>query len=219
MANKIINKLENELNYRFKSENSGHDLFHLKRVYNLSNLIQRQEGGDELVVGVAAYLHDIHRLIQNKVGKYCSPKDSLPDVKLILDKVGFPEDRKGNVLHCVEFHEEYGFSEKGKTIMDIETLILQDADNLDAMGAIGVARGFMFAGAYNLPLWTPEIPFNRENFDESKNSASEIHHFYDKLLKLKDNMNTETGKEMAEVRHNFMENFLDQFFKEWKGEI
>ncbi len=219
MEGKMLNKLENEIKSICHLENSGHDLHHAKRVYNLSKTIQEKEGGDKLVIKVSSYLHDSHRIIQNETGEYCSPKDSLSQVKLILDKVGVPESKKVNILHCIEFHEEYGFSERGKTVTDIETLILQDADNLDAIGAIGIARAFMYGGANKIPIWIPELPFDRKYFDESQGDISEIHHFYSKLLRLKDNMNTKTGKQIAEPKHKFMEQFLEQFFKEWKGEF
>jgi len=145
------------------------------------------------------------------------PKDSLPKVREILGRTDLSEEKKEKILHCIEFHEEYGFSKSGKTVTDIETLILQDADNLDAMGAIGIGRTFLFSGAHTLPLWIPEKPFDRETFDESEKDPSTIHHFHSKLLKLKDNMNTKTAKAMALKRHKVMEAFLKEFFAEWQG--
>lgn len=218
MGKEMINELENEIKLMFHLENSGHDLYHARRVYNLSKIIQEKEEGDKLIITASSYLHDIHRIIQNETREYCSPKDSLSRIKPILDKIGIPEDKKANILHCIEFHEEYGFSERGKTVTDIETLILQDADNLDSTGAIGIARACMYGGAHEIPLWIPELPFNMGPYDETHNDISNIHHFYSKLLKLKDNMNTETAKKIAEKRNKFMELFLKQFFKEWKGE-
>ena len=103
------------------------------------------------------------------------------------------------------------------SIIDIETLILQDADNLDAIGAIGIGRTFSFGGAYKITMWIPDKPFDRQNFDESEKDPSIIHHFYSKLLKLKANMNTETAKKMADERHKFMKLFLQEFFDEWNG--
>ncbi len=214
----MIENLRKEVNKLFQSENSGHDIYHLERVLNLALNIQEKEGGDKTVVAAAAFLHDIHRIIQKESGKFCSPKDSLLKVRKILDKVDLPEDKVKKILHCVEFHEEYSFSEKGKTAKDIETLIIQDADNLDAIGAVGIARAFAFGGAHDVPIWVPKIPFTRKNFDESEQDPSEIHHFYSKLLKLKDNMNTKTAQEMARRRHEFLEAFLKEFFQEWKGE-
>ncbi len=213
----IINQLEKEVRALFSEESSGHDIYHLKRVLNSALTIQEKEGGDRLIIAISAFLHDIHRIIQKETGKFCSPKDSLPKIKEILDKTNLKEKQKEKILHCIEYHEEYGFSKEGKTATDIETLILQDADNLDAIGAIGIARTFSFGGAYKIPMWIPEKPFDRESFDESENDPSTIHHFYSKLLKLKKNMNTKTAKRMAEERHKFMELFLKEFFGEWKG--
>jgi uncharacterized protein len=215
---KTLLNLEQTIQKMFQSESSGHDIHHLKRVMALAVHLQKTEGGDELVIAVASYLHDVHRLIQKESGEYCSPKDSLPKIIEILNTTDISKHKRERILHCIEFHEEYGFSVQGKTVDDIETLILQDADNLDAIGAIGVARTFMYGGAYKSPMWVPEVPFDQETYDESAGAdPSVIHHFYSKLLKLKGNMNTPTAKEMADHRHRFMEYFLEEFFSEWKG--
>lgn len=215
---KIIKQLENEIHELFHKESSGHDIFHLKRVLNLALHIQKKEGGDRLVIAIAAFLHDIHRIIQNETGKFCPPKDSLPKIREILEKVDLSKEKLDKILHCVEFHEEYIFSSKGKTVNDIETLIIQDADNLDAIGAIGIGRTFMHGSSKGIPMWDPSVPFNRKTFDESQEDVSTIHHFYSKLLKIKDTINTKTAKEMAKRKHRILEDFLKEFFKEWKGE-
>jgi len=212
-----IKKLEKEVGKLFSSENSGHDIYHLKRVLNLALKIQEKEGGDRLVVAIAAFLHDIHRILQKETGKFCSPKDSLPKIKEIFKILSLPIEILEKILHCIEFHEEYDFSEKGKTTRDVETLIVQDADNLDAIGAVGIARVFTYGGANKIPIWLPEVPFTRETFDDFEEDVSEIHHFYSKLLKLKNNMNTQTAKKIAQKRHQILENFLKEFFKEWEG--
>jgi uncharacterized protein len=214
---KIIRQIEEEVKELFHKESSGHDIWHLKRTLNNAMAIQSKEGGDRTVFAVSSFLHDIHRIIHKETGKFCSPKDSLPKVKKILDKTELSEDQKKKILHCIEFHEEYNFSENGKTADDIETLIVQDADNLDAIGAVGIGRSFSFGGANCIDMWLPEKPFDRDTFDESEEDPSTIHHFYSKLLKLKDNMNTKTAKTMANRRHEFMESFLKEFFDEWSG--
>lgn len=180
--------------------------------------LQKKEGGDKLVIGVAAFLHDLHRIIEKETGKFCPPKDSLPKINELLNKIKISDEQRSKILHCIEHHEEYGFSKTGKTVFDIETLVLQDADNLDAIGAIGVGRTFAYGGAHSLNMWIPEKPFKRKHFDESEEDASTIHHFYSKLLKLKENMNTKTGIKVANKRHKFMELFLNEFFSEWNGE-
>ena len=211
--------LEDKINKMFRKDSTGHDLYHLNRVYNLALHLQEKEGGDRLVIGISAFLHDVHRIMEKETGKFCPPKDSLPIISKLLEEVSFPKEKIDNVLHCIEFHEEYNFSKEGKTVSDIETLILQDTDNLDAIGAIGIGRTFTFGGSHNVPMWIPERPFDREYFDESKKDSSTLHHFHSKLIKLKDNMNTETGKKMAQARHEYMLGFIKQFISEWKGEV
>ncbi len=214
---KIIQKIEEEVGHLFSKESSGYDIYHLRRTLNNAMTLQSKEGGDKLIIAISAFLHDIHRIIQKESGKFCSPKDSLLTVKEILDKLDLTSEQKTKILHCIEFHEEYDFSENGKTVNDIETLILQDADNLDAIGAIGIGRTFQYGGAHNLNMWIPEILSDRSSFDEDIEDPSTVHHFYSKLLKLRENMNTATAKDMASERHKFMELFLQQFFDEWNG--
>ncbi len=202
----------------FASDSTGHDLYHLRRVLNLALHLQRHEGGDRLVIAAAALLHDVHRIMQRESGHYCAPKDSLPAVRTLLDATPFPDGKKDHVLHCVAYHEEYAFSATGKTVDDLETWIVQDADNLDALGAIGVGRTFAYGGAYGLPMWMPEAPFDREDYDDAETDPSVLHHFHSKLLRLKDTMNTETARRMAARRHAFMKRFVDEFIAEWSGE-
>lgn len=212
-----IKKSDVYIRNRF-SKDSCHDMYHLYRVHNMALKIQSKEGGDRLVIGEAAFLHDIHRVVQSETGKYCLPKDSLPMIQEILTNIDFPEDKILSVLHVIEFHEEYAFSKKGKTVNDIETLIVQDADNIDAMGAIGIGRTFAFSATLGIPMWNPSIGFNRKYYEESnKSDPSTLHHFHSKLLKLKDNMNTPIAKKIALARHNYMSQFLKQFTDEWYG--
>lgn len=215
--NEIINQIEEEIKVFFNKESSGHDIYHLKRTMNIALIIQEKEGGDKLIIAISALLHDIHRIIQKETNKFCSPRDSLPKIKKILDKTKLSNEQKENILHCIEYHEEYNFSKNKKSVNDIETLILQDADNLDALGAIGIGRTFMFHGSNGDLMWIPQKPFDRKTFDESIKDITPIHHFKHKLLKLKQNMNTKTAKQMAEKRHEFMELFLQEFFEEWDG--
>lgn len=214
----IFAKLQDHIQKLFHQESTGHDFTHLQRVFNLCLHIQEKEGGDRLVIGIAALVHDVHRLMRKEQGKYCSPLESLPQVKEILNVVEIPEDIQQKVLHCVEFHEEYGFTKEGKTTNNLETLILQDADNLDAIGAIGIGRALLFDGAHGVPMWNPDIPLEDTHYQNEKHDPSTLHHFHNKLLKLGENMNTKTGKALAQARHHFVEVFIEQFFKEWSGE-
>ena len=210
-------QLEKETKRIFNSFD-GHECYHAMRVCNLAETLQKEEGGNIYIIVSSAYLHDVHRTIQNINNTYCSPKDSLHQVEKILKNTDIPPNYIHRILHCIEYHEEYSFSKNGQTVDDIETLILQDADNLDAIGAIGIGRTFAYGGANELPMWLPNKSFERESYEEGTDDSSIIHHFYSKLLKLKENMNTKTAEKMAEKRSDFMNLFLKQFFAEWKGE-
>lgn len=215
--NKTIAKIEKEIKKLFASENSGHDIYHLKRVYNLAIHLQKTEGGDKYIIGLAAFLHDVHRVMEKD--KYCSPKKSLPAVRKILEQSDVAENDIIKILHCIEFHEEYSFSKKGKNANDLETLIVQDADNLDSIGATGIGRTFTYGGAHRIPMWRPEKPFRRKTYSEERDDISIIHHFYSKILKIKNNMNTKTAFKMAERRDKFARVFLNEFLEEWRGDI
>ena len=221
MLEEIIGKLETKVINFFENDSTGHDFYHLQRTMNIALHINEKEGGDRLVIGVSALLHDVHRILSKETNKFCSPKESLETIVKLLDGIDLPKDKLEHILHCIEFHEEYDFSEKGKTVNDIETLILQDADNLDALGAIGIARTFTFGASHNRDMYNPDIPLNRETYceDDEKRDPSTIHHFYSKLLKLNNNMNTKTGKMMALKRHDFMKLYCETFLEEWKGNV
>jgi uncharacterized protein len=215
--NKTIAKIEKEIKELFALENSGHDIYHLKRVYNLAIHLQKTEGGDKYIIGLAAFLHDVHRVIERD--KYCSPKKSLPTIRKILERNDVAENDIVKILHCIEFHEEYSFSKKGRNTNDLETLIIQDADNLDSIGATGIGRTFTYGGSHCIPMWRPEKPFRRKTYSEERDDISIIHHFHSKLLKIKNNMNTKTAFKMAEKRDKFVRAFLNEFLEEWKGNI
>ena len=201
----------------FKNDSSGHDISHLIRTMNIALNLCDKENGDKLVVGIAAFMHDIHRIMQNETGKFVSPKDSLPKVREILSNTDLSSDIIDKVCFCIEYHEEYNWN--GNNVSDLNTLILQDADNLDAIGAIGIGRTFSYGGSHNVLMYDEEVPLNiNEDYAESKgNDPSTIHHFYHKLFKLADNMNTKTAKEQAAARTNFMKEFVDEFLDEWQG--
>lgn len=210
---RILGKVEDEM----ELDDTGHDVHHLQRVYNLGMKIADEEGGDKDVIGAACLTHDIHRMMGE--GGFVSPKETLPRVKEILKAANYNEDKIDDVLYCVEVHEEYDFEDNPNRAESLEAEIVQDADNLDAMGAVGIGRTFKFAGAHGNPMWNPEREYNGESYQKENLSDSTIYHFYEKLLKLKDNMNTETAQKIAEERHRYMENFVDRFKKEWQGEL
>lgn len=201
----------------FKNDSSGHDISHLIRTMNIAINLCDKENGDKLIVGISAFMHDIHRIMQNETGKFVSPKESLSKVREILGNTNLSEDIVNKICYCIEHHENYNWN--GNNVSDINTLILQDADNLDAIGAIGIGRTFSYGGAHNVLMYDEETPLNNaKDYSEANgNDPSTIHHFYHKLFNLADNMNTKTGKEQAIVRTEFMKKFVNEFLDEWHG--
>lgn len=192
----------------------GHDWFHIERVWKNALLISKTEKADLLVVELGALLHDIADSKFHDGDETVGPKVAREFLKT------------QNVSETVIEHVEQiilNISFKGgnfeQTFSSPELDILQDADRLDAIGAIGIARCFNYGGFKNRPLYDPDIAPNMQMDKETykKSAAPTINHFYEKLLLLKDRMNTETGKKIAQERHNYMEGFLTQFYDEWNG--
>lgn len=217
MLDDYIEKLKPYVIDLFKDDSSGHDISHLVRTMNTALYLQEKEGGDRLIIGIAAFLHDVHRIMQNESGKFVSPKDSILQVKEILSHINLTSEQIERICYCIEYHEEYNWN--GENVDDINTLILQDADNLDAIGAIGIGRTFSYGGSHNVVMYDDTTPLNENNdYSESNgNDPSTIHHFYHKLFKLGENMNTNTAKELANKRTKFMKDFVEEFLQEWNA--
>ena len=200
---------------QLENAEGGHDWFHIERVYKNALLIAEGEDCDLTVVKLGALLHDIADSKFHGGDETVGPKTA----RVFLESQNVKEDI---ILHVIAIIENISF--KGgnfeKKFNSKELEIVQDADRLDAIGAIGIARTFNYGGFKNRPLYNPNIQPNMNmNKEEYKNSESPtLNHFYEKLLLLKDKMNTETGKEIAQKRHNFMVSFLSQFYAEWDGQ-
>lgn len=209
--------IENAIKYVkqiFADDCSGHDYRHTMRVYRLAMQIAEQENADMLIVQLAALLHDVddvklsletHKIKKNAVDFMRSNgvDDKIKDsVRRIIDEVSFAGT--GSVVPST-----------------IEGKCVQDADRVDAMGAIGIARAFAYGGSKGRKIYDRDIKplpnMNKEEYRQNKNSTS-INHFYEKLLLLKDMMNTETARKMAEHRQAVMEEYLEEFVAEWEGE-
>lgn len=194
----------------------GHDWFHIERVYNNALLIAQGEECNLLVVQLGALLHDVADSKFHNGDETVGPKVA----REFLEAQGVEEEV---IVHVVNIIENISF--KGgnfeKKFTSIELDIVQDADRLDALGAIGIARAFNYGGFKNRALYDPTIAPNlKMSKEEYKASTTPtLNHFYEKLLLLKDRFNTETGKKIAEGRHHYMENFLAQFYAEWEGRL
>lgn len=217
MLENYIEKLKPYIIDLFKKDSSGHDISHLLRTMNTALYLHEKEGGDRIIIGIAAFLHDVHRIMQNESGKFVSPKDSIEKVKGILSHIDLTEQQINKICYAIEYHEEYNWN--GNNVDDINTLILQDADNLDAIGAIGIGRTFFYGGSHNVIMYDDKIPLNKDNdyYELNGDDPSTIHHFYHKLFKLGDNMNTKTARELADRRTEFMKTFVKEFLDEWNA--
>ena len=200
---------------QLENAEGGHDWFHIERVYKNALLIAEGVDCDLIVVKLGALLHDIADSKFHGGDETVGPKTA----RVFLESQNVKEDI---ILHVIAIIENISF--KGgnfeKKFNSKELEIVQDADRLDAIGAIGIARTFNYGGFKNRPLYNPNIQPNMNmNKEEYKNSESPtLNHFYEKLLLLKDKMNTETGKKIAQKRHDFMVTFLSQFYAEWDGQ-
>lgn len=198
-----------------ESAEGGHDWFHIERVYKNALLISKNENADLFIVSLGALLHDIAD------SKFHNGDDTIGPNKAREFLFNINVDSVV-IEHVVKIIENISF--KGGNITQdfssIELDVVQDADRLDALGAIGIARTFNYGGFKNRKLYDPSIlpDMNMTKEVYKASIAPTINHFYEKLLLLKDRMNTKTGKQIALNRHNYMEEFLQQFYAEWNGE-
>jgi uncharacterized protein len=200
----------------FAHDATGHDWFHIERVLKIAEFIQSQEGGDLEIVQLAALLHDIsdHKMnggVLNAGGNVAFE---------MLKELNYDLSKATLVKEIVD-----GVSYKGAHVPDvmnsIEGKIVQDADRLDAIGAIGIARAFAYGGSRNRPMYTPDSnPKMHESFEEYANAKSHtVNHFYEKLLLLQNRLHTASAKKIGKERHLFMEQFLEQFYNEWNSKL
>ena len=193
----------------------GHDWFHIERVYKNALLISENEKVDRFTVQLGALLHDIAD------AKFYNGDESIGPKKAreFLKKQYVDEDIIIHVENIILFISYKSSLDTSKKFTSPELDVIQDADRLDAIGAIGIARCFNYGGFKNRSLYDPAIEPNLEMTKEQykKSTTPTINHFYEKLLLLKDQMNTKTGQLLAKERHRYMEQFLQQFYEEWNG--
>jgi uncharacterized protein len=210
----IIQKTERYVREKLEGEGSGHDWWHIHRVRNTALTLSKQEKADVFVVELAALLHDIadHKFNDGdeEIGSDTARK--------WLQKLSLDEPIINHICSIIR-----AVSFKGANVetpmQTIEGKIVQDADRLDALGAIGIARAFAYGGYKGRELHNPTISPEKHGSSEAykTNAGPTLNHFYEKLLLLKDHMNTETGKRLAKSRHDFMEAYINRFLDEWEG--
>ena len=204
--------VKNELS----SAEGGHDWFHIERVYKNALLISKTETVNKLIVILAALLHDIADAKFHNGDESIGPKKT----SAFLCKMNVNESVIRSVVEIISEMSFKNSIDRQTKKRSIEFQVVQDADRLDAIGAIGIARCFNYGGYKNRKLYDPDIApnLNMTKEEYKKSHAPTVNHFYEKLLLLKDQMNTKTAKRIAEERHAFMKSYLKQFYAEWNGE-
>lgn len=207
----IIEMIKEDIKVLYKNESSGHDYDHSIRVLNNSLLINRKENCDEFIISLASLLHDVDDPKVFKTENYKNARTILGKHNIEMDII----NRVIDVISTISFKGDN--SNRPNTI---EGKVVQDADRLDAIGAIGIARAFTYGGYHQRKMYDPEIlPRDKMSIEEYRSSnGTTINHFYEKLLKLENTMNTESAKEIAKVRTEFLNEYLDRFIDEWNGE-
>lgn len=214
--NKIIEATIAFVKETLQGAEGGHDWFHIQRVFNNTLLLAENENVDTLVVRLGALLHDIADAKFHDGDETVGPK-------MASDFLTSLNVEPEVIAHVVQIIENISFKssleKNARPFNSLELQVVQDADRLDAIGAIGIARAFNYGGFKNRELFNPDIPpnLNMTKEEYKKSSSPTINHFYEKLLLLKEKMNTETGRKLAENRHQFMLDYLAQFDAEWNG--
>ncbi|TFB21809.1 HD domain-containing protein [Filobacillus milosensis] len=212
MDDEIIQRTADFVRSELEGEGSGHDWWHIERVTKMTRRIASEEGADEFICTMAALLHDVADEKLNDDLQAAEKK-----VEDWLKQLEIDESKR---LHIIDITKTISFKGgNGAELTNLEAQVVQDADRLDAIGAIGIARCFTYAGSVgniiHNPVSQPRESMTHEEY--RSNEGTTINHFYEKLLKLKDLMNTKIGYEIAKDRHEYMEQFLAEFFDEWQG--
>ena len=205
----ILEKTRDFVKDNMYKEGSGHDWFHVERVCNMAKYLAQKESADMFVVEMTALLHDIDDWKFSDVYNTTVTEEFLKSVEV-------SEEDSNRILNIIKTMSYKG-GVVDSTQNTTEGMVVQDADRLDALGAIGIARAFAYGGSKNRSMYDPSIkPIDFKSLDEVKNKDNHtINHFYEKLFKLKDLMNTNTAKEIAKKRHKYMEDFIEEFYSEW----
>ena len=209
---KVLEEAEVYVKRKLEKDSSGHDWWHIYRVVQTVKTIAAEEGADVFTCELAALLHDV---ADEKLND--DPAAAQRELEAWLAASGVEEERAAHVLEIIATMSFKGGQRK--PMRTLEGKVVQDADRIDALGAVGIARTFAYSGWKGRPIHDPSVPVREhmtaEEYRSGKDTA--VNHFYEKLFKLKDLMNTEYARKLAEERHRFMEQYLEQFYGEWDG--
>jgi len=215
-----VQRLRELMTNEYTPDSPTHDLTHLARVASLGEQMCGTEGGDRLIVVSAAWLHDLHRNAGQPDTEFFVPPEQMDGkVRLYLARAEVPDEIHDAILEAIHYTDRFSFSDRPVYATTIEAMILRDADCLDAIGAIGIARAFSFGGSHGIPLWDDSSFEESSVYRQTDRPGSTIQHFHDKLLRLADEMETATGKKLAQQRGAYMESFVRQFMEEWREDM
>ncbi len=212
----VIAKTRQYVKETLSGDATGHDWWHIERVTNTALALAKDEGADPYLTELAALLHDIADWKFNEGDESVGPDKA----RIWLEKLGV-ETQIVDEAEFVVRHISFKGATNKTPMRTLEGQVVQDADRLDALGAIGIARAFAFGGSRNRPMYDPAVgPQKHSDFAAYRatlDNSTTINHFYEKLLLIKDRMNTPSGRKLAEKRHKFIELYLEEFFAEWDG--
>ncbi|MGQ1787010.1 MULTISPECIES: HD domain-containing protein [unclassified Saccharicrinis] len=213
LQSSILKKIESYVSDKMNSVDAGHDMRHIYRVLKNAQKINETEQGDGFLIKAGVLLHDITD------EKLFDKNQAEIDLEIFLEKIGLGEPLIKNIFKIINA-VSFGSEIDGSGDLTLEQKVVRDADRLDAMGAIGIARTFHYGGSKNREIFNPDFPPQtyRTTQEYRKSVSPTINHFYEKLLLLKNKMETNTGRQRAEERHNYMVGFLRQFYKEMDEE-
>ena len=212
MTKKNVESIETWVKHKLELCEPGHDWWHIERVRSNARIIHEREGGNWEIIHLASLLHDVAD------AKFFDEDNAMIEIEQLLKNNEMSDLMIKSVLDIIK-NMSFSKEVEGNGFDSLEYRIVQDADRLDAIGAIGIARAFSYGGLKKRPMYDPAIkPVEYKSTEAYRKSvAPTINHFYEKLLRLKDKMKTESGKLMAAERHRFMEVYLEQFYNEWEG--
>ena len=208
MEKNFIIILREKIKKLFINENTGHDISHLERVRDIAMEIQKIEGGDKYIIETAALVHDIHRLMSNELGTFVPAKDSLSVVEKILTDCNVDKTKLPSILEVVKFHDD-----KSNKNLPLETLIIQDADVIDALGEVGLKRTLTFCKTHNIPISNTNYPLDCKEYVPNTNPISTCHYVYRTMIPEGKNLYTNTAKNIVYNKIEVLEKFIKENYK------
>lgn len=213
---KVITEAEQWIQSLLEKESTGHDMYHINRVRSVARQIAQEEGANLFLVDLMALFHE---LPDEKLRLFSTTETAYQEMRQWLLEHNLTDNEIDEIENVISRQSYSHSGVRGEVLDSLAGRVVQDADRLDGFGAIGIARCFAYGGKKGRPIYDPAIPFRETITPENyRDCPTSLHHFTEKLLKLRDSMNTATSKRLAEERHQITQQFFDRFLAEWEGE-